>query len=107
MQNLTIKILHMDALIKEVSERAGITIDQAKNAVLIVSDKLKAKFPQAMHEEIDAVFNGGNFGDAFKSKMKGAGDKAEDMAKTFAKKADEMFTEVGERMREFFKQDVK
>lgn len=94
----------MEALIKEVSERAGITPEQAKNAVMIVSDKLRAKFPHAMHDELDAVLNGGNFGDAFKSKMKDAGHKAEDAAKIFAKKADEMFTEAGDKMREFFKQ---
>ena len=92
----------MEALIKEVSERTGITAEQAANAVKIVSDKMKAKFPHAMHDEIDAVFNGGNFGDAFKSKFKDAGGKAEDVAKTFAKKADEMFTEVGDKMRDFF-----
>jgi len=94
----------MEALIKEVSERTGITPDQAKNAVMIVSDKLKTKFPHAMHDEFDAVLNGGNFGDAFKNKMKDTGVKAEDMAKTFAKKADEMFTEVGDKMRDFFQQ---
>ena len=97
----------MEALIKEVSERAGITQDQAKNAVLIISDKLKAKFPLAMREEIEAVLNGGNFGDAFKGKMKETGVKAEDMAKTFAKKADEVFTEMGEKMRELFNQEKK
>ena len=97
----------MEALIKEVSERAGITQDQAKNAVLIISDKLKAKFPLAMREEIEAVLNGGNFGDAFKGKMKETGVKAEDMAKTFAKKADEVFTEMGDKMRELFNQEKK
>jgi len=97
----------MEALIKEVSERAGITDGQAKNAVMIVSDRLKAKFPHAMHDEIDAILNGGNFGDGIKSRMKDGGVKAEDIAKTFAKKADEMFTEVGDKMREFFKQEKK
>ena len=95
----------METLINEVSQRAGITTEQARNAVLIISDKLKAKFPHAMHEELDAVLNGGNFGDAFKGKMKDAGVKAEGMARTFAKKADEMFTEVGDKMREFFNQE--
>ena len=97
----------METLITEVSERAGITREQAKNAVLIISDKLKAKFPMAMRDEIDAVFNGGNFGDAFKGKMKETGVKAEDMAKTFAKKADEVFTEMGDKMRELFNQEKK
>ena len=95
----------MDALIKEISERTGITTEQARNAVMIISDRMKAKFPQAMHDEIDAVFNGGNFGDAFKGKMKDAGVKAEDMAKAFAKKADEMFTEAGDKMRDFFREE--
>jgi len=94
----------MDTLAKEISERTGITPEQAKNAVLILSDRLKAKFPHAFHDEIDAVIGGGNFGDAFKGKMKDAGVKAEDMAKTFAKKADEMFNEVGDKMRDFFKE---
>jgi len=97
----------MEALIKEVSERAGITQEQAKNAVLIISDKLKAKFPLAMRDEIEAVLNGGNFGDAFKVKIKETGGKAEDMAKTFAKRADEVFTEMGDKMRELFNQEKK
>ena len=97
----------MEALIKEVSERTGITPEQAKNAILIVSDKMKAKFPHAMHDEIEAILNGGNFGDAFKVKMKETGVKAEDMARTFAKKADEVFTEMGDKMRDFFNQDKK
>lgn len=92
----------MEALIREVSEHAGITADQAKNVVMMIADRMKTKFPKAMHDEIDAVFNGGNFGDAFKNKMKDAGGKAEDIAKTFANKADEMFGEIGDKMKDFF-----
>lgn len=92
----------MEDLIKEISDRTGITVEQSKNAVLLLADKMKAKFPKAMHDEIDAVLNGGDFGDAFKNKMKDAGHKAEDIAKTFAKKADEMFSDVSDKMKDFF-----
>ena len=51
----------MDELIKTVSERAGISADQAKKAVEAVTDFAKGRFP-GMADQIDVVLKGGGDG---------------------------------------------
>ena len=47
----------MEELLKSVSEKAGITIDQAKAAVSAVSDYVKDKMP-VVGEQVDAFLKG-------------------------------------------------
>ena len=49
----------MDELVKLVSQKAGITPDQAKQAVITVIDFLKQKLPAPLAGQIDAVLAGG------------------------------------------------
>ncbi len=58
----------MDELIKQVSERAHITPDQAKIAITTVADFLKQKLPPQMAGQVDAAMSGQapNLGDAAK-----------------------------------------
>lgn len=48
--------IEFDELIKVVSEKAGITVDQARKAVTSVVEQLKAKLPPALSGEFDAFF---------------------------------------------------
>ncbi len=56
----------MDELVKQVSERAHISQDQARMAVTTVADYLKQKLPPQMASQIDAAMSGSapNLGDA-------------------------------------------
>ncbi len=47
----------MEELLKSVSEKAGITMDQAKAAVCAVSDYVKDKMP-VVGEQVDAFLKG-------------------------------------------------
>ncbi len=45
----------MDELIKMISEKLGISQEDARKAVLIMTDYLKNKLPPAMFADIDAI----------------------------------------------------
>ncbi len=45
----------MDELIKLISEKLGISQDEARKAVLIMTNYLKGKLPPAMFEDVDAI----------------------------------------------------
>jgi uncharacterized protein (DUF2267 family) len=58
----------MDELIKQVTERAHISDDQARTAIQTVASFLKEKLPPQMAGQVDAVMSGSapNLGDAAK-----------------------------------------
>ncbi len=58
----------MDELVKQVSERAHISEDQARTAVQVVAGFIKEKMPPQMASQVDAVLSGKspNLGDAAK-----------------------------------------
>ncbi|HVN54899.1 MAG TPA: hypothetical protein VMT46_11265 [Anaerolineaceae bacterium] len=45
----------MEELIQKIAEKVGITQEQARKAVLIATDYVKSKIPEAMYEDIDAL----------------------------------------------------
>lgn len=52
----------MEELIKQVSEKAGITEDQARTAVETVADYLKERVPAPYSSYIDSFMSGGGGG---------------------------------------------
>jgi hypothetical protein len=56
----------MDELVKLVSDKAGITTDQAKLAVKTVLDFLKEKQPAPVASQIDGLMSGSTMGDVTK-----------------------------------------
>jgi uncharacterized protein (DUF2267 family) len=52
----------MDELIKMVSDKAGISTDQAKTAVSVVMDYLKDKLPEPMAGQVEGVLKGDTSG---------------------------------------------
>ncbi len=49
----------MDELVKQVSQKTGLSEDQSRQAALAVIDFLKAKLPAPIGSQIDAVLKGG------------------------------------------------
>jgi|WetSurMetagenome_2_1015567.scaffolds.fasta_scaffold1056451_1 hypothetical protein len=49
----------MNELIKQISQRTGISEDQAKQAVTMVVDFLKQHLPAPVAQQLDAVLSGG------------------------------------------------
>ena len=45
----------MDELVQQISEKLGISKDEAHKAVLIMTHYLKSKLPPAMFEDIDVI----------------------------------------------------
>lgn len=56
----------MDELIKTVSQKAGISTDQAKQAVTAVLDFLKQKLPAPIAGQIEGLLGGGGSPDLSK-----------------------------------------
>jgi hypothetical protein len=46
---------NIDDLIKAVSDKAGITIEQARTAVTTAFDQLKSRLPQPLVDQLDAL----------------------------------------------------
>jgi uncharacterized protein (DUF2267 family) len=53
----------MDELIKQVVQKAGVSEDQAQQAVETVLDFLKEKLPAPIATQIEAVLSGGEMPD--------------------------------------------
>lgn len=47
----------MDELVIRISEKIGVTQEQARKAVLIIADHLKSKLPDPIYEEIQMVMD--------------------------------------------------
>lgn len=92
MQNLT-----------ELYERsAGLNKDQAEQAARVTLEWMKAKFPSALHPEIEKMASGGDFGDATKAKVTAWRDKMEEMARQAGHKAEGFAQEMKERFNEIW-----
>ena len=56
----------MEELVKLVSQKTGISPEQAKQAVDVVVNFLKQKLPAPIAGQVDAVLNSGGAGDVLK-----------------------------------------
>ena len=74
----------MEQLIQKIVAETGITNEQAKKAIELVSVELKTKFPSILHSEIDNVIAGEKFGN------------------TYREKAENVFSDIRDRMNELF-----
>jgi hypothetical protein len=92
----------MEALIHKIVGSTGITGEQAKKAIEIVSEELKSKFPSFLDGEIDNVINGGKFGNTYREKADHLRDKIEEVAKEAGSRAETVFTEIREKLNEMF-----
>lgn len=61
----------MDKVIEMVSDKAGISKDQAKTAVDIVVNFLKDKLPEGMSGQVDSLLKGGGDLGGIKDKLGG------------------------------------
>ncbi len=92
----------MEALIKEISTKTGITEDQAKNSITLVADKLKAGLPHIFHAQIDKLINGESLSESVKGKFKDLSEDAEDALKNFGNKAEEFAGDVKKKIGDLF-----
>ena len=89
----------MEALIHKIVGSTGITGEQA---IELVSEELKTKFPSFLHGEIDNVINGGKFGNTYRDKADHLRDKIEEVAKEAGSRAETVFNEIREKLNEMF-----
>ncbi len=55
MTRLAERSMAMDELIKMISEKLGISQEEARKAVLIMTDYLRSKLPPAMFGDVDTI----------------------------------------------------
>jgi hypothetical protein len=92
----------MEALIQKITMTTGITPEQAKTAVEIVSTEMKTKFPAFLHAEIDNVINGARFGDTYRTKADHLRDRIEVLAKEAGSRAETVVGKIREKLNEMF-----
>ena len=92
----------MEQLIQKIVAETGMTNEQAKKAIELVSTELKSKFPSILHSEIDNVIAGEKFGNTYREKAENLRDKIEEVAKDAGSKAENVFSDIRERMNELF-----
>ena len=63
----------MDQLISQITERTGITADQAREAVQVVTTYLKDKLPAPIAAQVDGLLSGQPLGDAAQQALGGLG----------------------------------
>ena len=63
----------MDELVKQVSERTGLSADLSRQAVETVITYLKGQLPAPIASQIDAVLGSGTSGDTISQAMAGLG----------------------------------
>ena len=63
----------MDQLISQITERTGITVDQAREAVQVVTTYLKDKLPAPIAAQVDGLLSGQPLGDAAQQALGGLG----------------------------------
>ena len=63
----------MDELITQITERTGITANQAREAVQVVTGFLKDKLPGPIAAQVDGLLSGQNMGDAAQQALGGLG----------------------------------
>jgi len=53
----------MDERINQITQRTGISAEQARQAVQVVADYLKTKLPAPLAGQVDAALSGATLGD--------------------------------------------
>lgn len=97
----------MDDLISKLQEKAGLSAEQAKQAISTMVDHVKSKVPDSLHGSIDSLFSGmkdkaSGFANEAKEKLGEMGGKAEEWAGEAKGKAEEMVKGLGDKLSGLF-----
>ncbi len=94
----------MEELIKNVSQAAAISDEQAKMAIAEVSTYLKNRLPKAFHSQIDNLIAGGKLSEGIKEKLMDTAadvkEKTEDIIKEVTEKTEEAIKAFKDKMDE-------
>jgi uncharacterized protein (DUF2267 family) len=63
----------MDEIVKQITERTGISADQAREAAQTVVNYLKTKLPEPIASQVDAALSGSMIGDVASQALGGLG----------------------------------
>lgn len=93
----------MQEYIDELKQKAGLTEEQAKQAIEIIVNKVKSKVPESFHSAIDNLFAGQTASDALKQKYQNYSDQASEKLQQFSTEAKEQLNEAAKQATEFAK----
>lgn len=94
----------MQEYIDELQQKAGLTEQQAKQAIDIIVNKVKSKVPESFHSAIDNLFAGQTASDALKQKYQDFSDQASEKLQQFGKEAQEQLNEAAKQAADFAKE---
>lgn len=94
----------MQEYIDELQQKAGLTEEQAKQAIDIIVNKVKSKVPESFHSAIDNLFAGQTASDALKQKYQDFSDQASEKLQQFGKEAQEQLNKAAEQATDFAKE---
>ncbi len=93
----------MEQLVRDVSQKAGITDDQARIAVATVTESLKKRLPSVFHRQLDHLLAGGTLSDGVKRKFDDMTRDLEEAAKHFGQRAGAFAEDVKKKMDDMWK----
>ena len=97
----------MKELIEQVTSKAGISEEQAKNSISTVAEYLKSKMPKTLHSQIDNMLNGEKFSDSLKETFMDAAveakEESQEVLKDVAEKTEEAAKNIKEKVGNLFK----
>lgn len=94
----------MQEYIDELQQKAGLTEEQAKQAIDVIVSKVKSKVPESFHSAIDNLFAGQTASDALKQKYQDFSDQASEKLQQFGKEAQEQLNEAAKQATDFAKE---
>lgn len=91
----------MQDLVKKVSDTAGVTEEQAKKSIEVISGYMKERVPESFKSQIDNLVNGGTLSGGMKAQLNSVAsefrDKAEDVIDEVKDKLSEIFGKANEK----------
>jgi uncharacterized protein (DUF2267 family) len=85
----------MQDLINKLKETAGVSDEQAKKTITVISEYLKDKMPKSFHSQIDNMLDGGTLSEGVKEKIM-------DVAVDAKEKTEDVFDDVKDKLKGLF-----
>jgi hypothetical protein len=85
----------MQELIKKITDTAGVTEEQAKKSIYVISGYIKERVPDSFKSQIDNLVNGGTLSEGMKAQLN-------EVASEFRDKAETVIDEVRDKLSEIF-----
>ena len=90
----------MQELINKITQATGMSDEEARKSIEIVSSYLKDKTPKPFHAQIDNMINGGKLSEGIKEQLMDTAVHVKEKTEDILKEAADKMEELAKNMRE-------